>query len=396
MASIYLSYRPGDNDAVAGRLHDQLAERFGRDAVVWRVPGDPQARPDLRDAVVVVALIGPRWLRGVAGDEEPLARPDDPVREELEAAMRRRLPIIPALPQGAALPQAPYLPPALRPLAEQTPTPLRDDPDFRRDAERLAERLARYVAPLTATRGVRGLSRQAFALIAAVALLIVALGVAGVVYTLRAGVGGFSALAAPTPTVTPIVTRTPSLVTVIQDPLSQVIVYAGVPPSWQQNISKQCSFAAGGYQVLGGSKPGYFSLCAGPAITEAGNERINVTMRLTRADDPHAFYGLDFHSSGGLNTDGYEVAISPTGEWTLFDVSAGKALASGTSAAIHTSLGAVNTLTVDSYGATITVSVNGARLGQVSAGTASAGQLQFIVEHGLVAVYTNLTVARYQ
>jgi hypothetical protein len=39
MASIYLSYRPGDNDAVAGRLYDQLVERFGKDAVIWRAPG---------------------------------------------------------------------------------------------------------------------------------------------------------------------------------------------------------------------------------------------------------------------------------------------------------------------------------------------------------------------
>ena len=106
MASIYLSYRPGDDDAVAGRLYDALVERFGSDAVLWRETAPADTAPGLRDAVVVVALIGPRWLHGAGGsaNDAPLTSPADPVRLELEAAAGRQLPIIPVLAPGAALP----------------------------------------------------------------------------------------------------------------------------------------------------------------------------------------------------------------------------------------------------------------------------------------------------
>ncbi|HEU0026860.1 MAG TPA: hypothetical protein VFQ25_07060 [Ktedonobacterales bacterium] len=404
MASIYLSYRPGDNDAVAGRLYDQLAERFGRDAVIRRAPGDAPERPaieaDQRDAVVVVALIGPRWLRGASNEHAPLTREDDPVRLELEVAMRRRLPVIPALTQGAAMPQAPYLPESLRALAALPPALVRDDPDFRRDVERLMVALGRYVAPLAAARGVRGISTAAFALLAATALLLIALSAAGVVFAARAGVGPFSPRATAisvTATPTPIITRTPTLVTVMSDPLTTLVDYGSVDNTWIVNSAiGTCGFANGGYQVIGSSTAKHITICAGPQAAAAGDQRISVTTRLTKASDSRAMYGLFFRASDQSATDGYDFFITPSGRWLLVNEASGKVLISGASRAIHTGVGAVNTLTVDAYGPDITLSVNGTRMGHVTDHAFAAGQLGFLVEHGLVAVYTKFTLQRYQ
>src|SRR5215469_3345115 len=219
MASIYLSYRPSDLDAIAGRLHDQLIEHFGQDAVVWRDPGagDPSAPgPDLlRDVDVVVALVGPRWLTaGAEGGESPLMRPDDPVRVDLETALRRKLPIFLALTSGATRPQAPYLPPSLQPLAMLSPATLRNDPAFRRDAAQLMELLGNYVAPFGAARSAPRMSRPTFAFIGALAVLVVALSLAAVIYAERAGLGSISrtsVLKTPTPTL--VTTHTPTLQT---------------------------------------------------------------------------------------------------------------------------------------------------------------------------------------
>jgi hypothetical protein len=396
MASIYLSYRPGDDDAVAGRLYDALVERFGSDAVLWRETATVETASGLRDAVVVVALIGPRWLRGAGGsaNDAPLTSPADPVRLELEAAVGRQLPIIPVLAPGAARRLAPYLPPGLRPLAGLTAMQLRNDPDFHRDVERLGEALGRYVAPLSATRGVRRLSVQAFALIAALALLVIALSVAGVVFAAHAGIGSVS-IAATTPTPTPIIHRTPTPVTVVHDPLTSQVTYSGFPGAWAVNFSGQCGFVARGYQVIGSPRAGYVTLCGGPAITAGGDERLSVTTRLTTNGAADGRYGVYFRSSDSAASTGYYFAITPAGKWALLDAKTGNTLASGTSSAIHTGTGATNTLMVDAYGALITLSVNTTRVGQISDDSYASGQCGFFAEHGLTVLYTNFTMQRY-
>ncbi|HEY7340070.1 MAG TPA: hypothetical protein VH591_04265 [Ktedonobacterales bacterium] len=398
MASIYLSYRPGDTDAVAGRLHDHLIERFGRDAVSWREPGSLVATDaGLRDAVVVLALIGPRWLRAAGADVSPLAEPEDPVRSELEAAFQRQLPVIPMLTQSAAMPQAPYLPPTLRPLTSLTPLPLRNDPDFRRDLEQLIKTLESYVAPLAITRGVQRLSRQAFALLAAAALLVIALSVTGVFVVARAGFGQVSAPTVATPTATPIIPRTPTLVTVAQDPLSALRDYGGdAPTTWATDVFGQCSFASGGYQVVGSSKPEHSALCGGPKALAAGNERISVTTRLATDNTPQGVYGVYFRAGDSASTTGYAFVITPSGTWKLLDAKTGQALGSGSSSAIHTGSGAVNTLTVDADGALITLYVNTARVGQITDSSYASGQSGFLAEHGLTVVYTSFILQRYE
>jgi hypothetical protein len=404
MASIYLSYRSGDQDAIAGRLHDQLVERFGRDAVVWRAPGSPPAEraaieDSLRDTVVVVALVGPRWLRGsTQGTPPPLTRPDDPVRLELEAALKRQFPIVMALGPGGAPPPPPYLPPTLRPLAALEPLPLRDDPDFSRDVARLMEGLGTYIAPLAVARATRGISISAFALLGAVALLVIALSLAGVVVAARSGFGPFGAHSIPTtPTPTLVLTRTPTLVTTVNDPLTAVVDYGGADSVWVSDVYGYCGFVHGGYQVVGDAKPGYYRICPGPAITEASDERVTITTRLTAESDPNAFYGFYIRASDRTASDGYIFIITPAGHWSLIANSANPtSLIHGVSSAIHTGRGAVNTLALDAYGPTLTVLINGVKVGQVMNSDYTVGLTGLVVEHGATVVYTNLIVQRYE
>ena len=124
---IFISYRRQESAYAAGWLYDRLAERFGAEQIFKDVDsielGDDFVK-ELGEAVgaadVFLALIGDRWLT-VADDHgvRRLEDPDDFVRLELEAALTRKMRIIPILVEGAHMPREDELPPSLRPLARR-------------------------------------------------------------------------------------------------------------------------------------------------------------------------------------------------------------------------------------------------------------------------------------
>ena len=67
---------------------------------------------------MLLAVIGPRWL-AAEDDARRLDDPQDWVRLEIEAAMKREVRIIPVLVDGARMPSAGELPPSLRGLARR-------------------------------------------------------------------------------------------------------------------------------------------------------------------------------------------------------------------------------------------------------------------------------------
>jgi len=121
---VFISYRREETAFPAGWLFDRLAERYGRDQVFKDVDsiqlGDDFVEK-ITDAVascrVLLALIGDRWI--TITDEEGRRRLDDPddfVRLEIEAALKRNVRVIPILVQGARLPRVDELPPSLAKL----------------------------------------------------------------------------------------------------------------------------------------------------------------------------------------------------------------------------------------------------------------------------------------
>jgi TIR domain len=140
---IFISYRREETAYAAGWLFDRLVERFGRPQIFKDVDsialGDDFVET-ISNAVgktdVLLALIGEQWL--TMRDEKGARRlenPDDFVRIELEAALERKIRVIPILVDGAAMPTRNELPQTLAPLAQRQAlelSPSRFDFDTRR------------------------------------------------------------------------------------------------------------------------------------------------------------------------------------------------------------------------------------------------------------------------
>lgn len=123
---IFVSYRRADSPGTTVMICEKLVDRFGSDSVfldIESIPPGRNFRKHIADAVekadVMLVLIGPQWL---AKDEHGLFRiasENDFVRIEIEYALRRNVPIIPVLLDGAPIPHPKVLPPSVQPLLDQ-------------------------------------------------------------------------------------------------------------------------------------------------------------------------------------------------------------------------------------------------------------------------------------
>lgn len=134
MPSIFLSYRRVDTSGHTGRLSDVLDARFGRDAVFHDIQSieagtrfDEVIDSALAECRVFVPLIGDDWL-GITGADgrRRLDDPEDLVRREVAAALRRGVPVIPVLLEGATMPAAAALPEELQPLTRHQAVEISD------------------------------------------------------------------------------------------------------------------------------------------------------------------------------------------------------------------------------------------------------------------------------
>ena len=124
MGSIFISYRREDTQGQAGRLHDDLAARFGKDAVFMDVTNIEPGR-DFREAIeqnvqqcdVLLTVIGKRWLDKSESGGRRIDDSQDYVRLETASALKRKIPVIPVLVQGAGMPAKDELPQDLKNLA---------------------------------------------------------------------------------------------------------------------------------------------------------------------------------------------------------------------------------------------------------------------------------------
>src|SRR5215831_13899411 len=145
---IFINYRRDDSMSTAGRLHDRLAQTFGRKNLFMDVDHVP-AGVDFVDYLhkqvaacdVFLATIGPNWLD--AKDDSGRRRfdnPDDFVTIEIAAALARNIRVIPVLIDGARTPKAEKLPDSIRPLVRRNAVEVRNS-NFGRDAEALANKV---------------------------------------------------------------------------------------------------------------------------------------------------------------------------------------------------------------------------------------------------------------
>lgn len=140
---IFISYRRGDTAGFVHRLYEDLARRYGRESVFLDLddiePG--QAFPErIRAAAaaarVFLVVIGKSWSSVVdAAGRRRIEDPDDWVVAEVGAALSSGGDVLPVLVEGARMPEAGELPPAIQGLlAKQAVeiTPQRWEEDSRR------------------------------------------------------------------------------------------------------------------------------------------------------------------------------------------------------------------------------------------------------------------------
>src|SRR5262245_33190491 len=124
MGAVFVSYRRGDAEGQARALSLELVKLLGKDSVFMDVDGIALGR-DFRQVLqqrldscdVMLVLIGPGWLEAKDGSgTRRLESPTDFVRQEIAAALKRNIPVIPVLVQGAQLPPPERLPDDLKAL----------------------------------------------------------------------------------------------------------------------------------------------------------------------------------------------------------------------------------------------------------------------------------------
>lgn len=178
MGSVFISYRRDDSRDVCRVLAGALMARLGRRNVFLDVDSiaggelfPRRLEEALRASVVVLVVIGPRWL--TAADDHGLRRLDNPadfVRREIELALDSGATVLPLLVHGAAQPAAHDLPPSLQPLAALTPLALHDDPAGAPDLAS-AIRTIRRVALEADLRRLPRVASPLLAILAAAALI---------------------------------------------------------------------------------------------------------------------------------------------------------------------------------------------------------------------------------
>ncbi len=144
MSKIIVSYRRSDSAAITGRIFDRLIDRYGEESVfmdIDRIPFGTDFRHHiqdaLRDADLLLAVIGPTWLGKTADGRTRIQDEADPVRVEIEAALRQGLAVIPVLVDNAPMPGAADLPESIRDFAYINAAPIDVGRDFRSHMERL-------------------------------------------------------------------------------------------------------------------------------------------------------------------------------------------------------------------------------------------------------------------
>jgi WD40 repeat protein len=144
MPKISISYRRADSEAMTGRIFDRLIAHYGKDAIfrdIDDIPPGIDFRVHINETLlrtnILLAIVGPQWLGAAAGGLERIQEEADPVRVEVETALRRRVPIIPVLIGSTRMPSAEQLPPGLKDFAFRNAVKVDTGQDFDYHMDRL-------------------------------------------------------------------------------------------------------------------------------------------------------------------------------------------------------------------------------------------------------------------
>lgn len=160
MVDVFINYRTADARFAAAAAFELLAGRFGRSRVFLdnqsMRPGavyPEQIQSALSSMRVLLVLIGPDWMTGLDAESPPIHHESDWVRREIREAIRRGVPIVPVLLDGAVLPDHGQLPADVRPMLLHQTAEVRHR-SLGADIESLARHVARFVPARGSDRNV--------------------------------------------------------------------------------------------------------------------------------------------------------------------------------------------------------------------------------------------------
>jgi hypothetical protein len=149
---ICVSYRRTDS-AMAGRIFDRLVQRFGKQSLfidIDNIPfgGDFRKHIDqaLRSSDVLIALVGPKWVGG-EGKQAKISREADPVRVEIETALKQDIPVLPVLLDEARMPEPSELPESIREFAYRNAAEVESGRDFDIHVDRVIKAVEQILGP---------------------------------------------------------------------------------------------------------------------------------------------------------------------------------------------------------------------------------------------------------
>ncbi len=154
MALIFVSYRRHDTQSATGRLCDKLQAHFGADQVFHDIesiePGDDftaAITSRISASSVVLIMIGRHWLDAIGPDgRSRLFDPGDYLCLEIATAFEHKIPVIPILVEGAAMPSASALPAPIVALAARQAHEITEQ-RWQYDSDLLVRQLEVFVPP---------------------------------------------------------------------------------------------------------------------------------------------------------------------------------------------------------------------------------------------------------
>jgi hypothetical protein len=159
---IFISYRRQESKWSTKSVYDRLSASFGSKRIFMDIDaialGDDFVKAiekTVSQCDVLIAVIGAHWL--TATDDQGrrrLENPEDLVRRELAAALKRDIRVIPVLVDGALMPQPTELPDELKPLIRRNALRI-SDTGFEDDCRRLVAAIGEVLEKTSAERHQR-------------------------------------------------------------------------------------------------------------------------------------------------------------------------------------------------------------------------------------------------
>lgn len=152
---VFISYRRDDTAAVAGRLYDRLAQKFGAEKIfkdTHSIPVGVNFKTYIADAIsscdIILVVIGENWLNLKDGTPRRLIETDF-VRIEIEEGLSQSKIIIPIYSERVLPIHETELPISITEILHINGMTIRHDPDFHSDTDNLIAIIESYFNEIT-------------------------------------------------------------------------------------------------------------------------------------------------------------------------------------------------------------------------------------------------------